>query len=70
MSLFENNKELQFGTHSLMMSRVQAQRSWKGEERSFTDLGGALVNKESIGGEQKVEVQRLLIGWVRPPPIG
>lgn len=53
-----------------MASHVQAQRSWEGEERSFTDLGGALVNKESIGGEQKVEVQRLLIGWVWPPPIG
>lgn len=34
----------------LMVNQEQVQRNNKGEERPFIDLGGAVVNEESIGG--------------------
>lgn len=35
----------------------------KGEEGSFMDLGGSIVNKESIRGKQKVE-SRVTFHWL------
>lgn len=49
MALFGTNRELQFGTCSLMVNCVKVLRN-KGEEWSFMYLGGTLVSKESIGG--------------------
>lgn len=35
----------------------------KGEEGSFMDFGGSIVNKESIRGKQKVE-SRVTFHWL------
>lgn len=51
-----NKKELQFRVaYSLIRNHVQVQRN-KGENPSFMDFGGAVVNEESTGGNWKFEV--------------
>lgn len=55
MDLLRDNKELQFKTWGRMMNHMQVQIN-KGEECSFMDLRGAIVNKESFGGNWKFEV--------------
>lgn len=42
MGLFENNKELKFGTCGLIVKHTQIQRN-KREDCVFLDLGGAVI---------------------------
>lgn len=54
MGLFRNNKELQLGTYGLKAKHMPVQGNGA-EGGSFMDLGGSIVNRESIRGNQKVE---------------
>lgn len=55
MSLFEDNRELQFETWGLKVSHVQVGKS---KEHSFKCWGveGAVVKEESVGGNRQFKV--------------